>query len=391
MNLLIVNDTGLVGGGAESRIRLLLGRLTKENFPNTAHILCSEGLSRQNLELKTGLPIKFHFCKNTYLSCYGTAKSVIKNNKVNFVSVHNVPLISPAAILAAKKLKVPVIWFSHDYWPLCAFRTFFPIKGRFKNKLCCSRGMIKCAFCCGYRASLRLSVLRKMLNRADAAIAPSEYVKKIFENNGVLKGKWKIIKPWINTDLYSFYSRPEKQSLLFVGPLAAYKGIDAALEAMALANKQLPGIEMVIAGPEQEDSHPNRKRIDQLAHRLGISDKLSFAGYVQPEKLMDYYAKAAAYLCPPLWPELFGLNWAEAMACGTTVIASDSGSIPEISQGKIILVAKNSPEKLAEKIVDLLQTPQDETTRKKAADFAASEFNVARAAQQFEEIYNKLI
>jgi len=391
MNLLIVNDTGLIGGGAESRIRILLNCLAKDKFLGVAHILCSEEFNRPNLKLKIDFPVKYYFCKNRYLSCYKTAISVIKNNKINLVSVHNAPLISPTAILAAKKIMVPVIWFAHDYWPLCAFRTFFPTKGRFENHLCDSGGTIKCAICSGYRSSLRLGIFRKLLNKADAAIAPSNFVKEIFEKNGVLIEKWEVISPWINTDIYSFCNQPERQTLLFVGPLAVYKGIDVALEAMAWAEKQLPDIEMIIVGPEQETGHPNRKRINQLACKLGIYDRLTFAGYKQPEELKDYYAKVAVYLCPPLWPELFGLNWAEALACGARVIASNSGSIPEISQGKIEIVKNGSAEELAHKIVDILRDKNEGIEqKKKLSGFADKQFDVKRAAEQFKQIYIKL-
>lgn len=391
MNLLIVNDTGLIGGGAESRIRLLLNCLSKDNLAGSVHILCSRDLSSSNLKLKTDFPVKYYFCKNSYLSCYKAAACIIKSNKINLVSVHNATLISPAAILAAKKNKIPVIWFAHDYWPLCAFRTFFPTKGKFKDRLCYSRGAIRCVFCCGYRSSLRLAVFRKLLNRADAAIAPSNYVKEIFEKNGVLRNKWKVIAPWIDTNVYSFCNRLEKQTLLFVGPLSAYKGIDEALEAMALSQKQLPGIEMIIVGPEQEADHPNRMRVNQLARRLGIYDKLTFAGYKHPEELKDYYAKAAVYLCTPRWPELFGLSWAEALVCGTSVIASNSGSIPEISQGKIEIIQDGSVNELARKVLDTLCVKNENTEqKKKLSGFAARQFDVKRAAEQFRQLYLKL-
>ncbi len=215
-------------------------------------------------------------------------------------------------------------------------------------------------------------------------------IKNLFSKNNVLKGRWAVIKPWIDTKKYVFYSLPEKSLLLFVGPLAAYKGIDVALKSLAISLKEFPELKMAIVGPEQEEGNPQRKRINALADKIGVLDKLEFAGFKAPDELKEYYGKTAIYLCPPVWPETFGLNWAEAMACGTSVIASDAGSIPELSQGKIAITASGSSEKLSQAIIRLLTHPEEQSSRKKTAEFASKEFNVERAARQFAEIFKEI-
>ncbi len=390
INLLLANDSGLYGGGAENRIRLLLGCLKDIDLLDTAHILCSKDTVEHNRKLKSSHFIKFHFCENDYRSSRRAAARIIKDYAVNLVSAHNVPTISPSVLLAAKQAKIPSVWFAHDYWPLCAFRTFYPTRGKLKDSLCLKSGLIKCAVCANPRAALRMAIFRKILGRADMGIAPSEFIKNLFSKNNVLKGRWRVIKPWIDTKKYVFCGVPEKSRLLFAGPLAAHKGIDVALKALAITLKIIPELKMAIVGPEQEEGNPQRKRINALADKLGILDKLEFAGFKNPDQLKEYYAKAAIYLCPPIWPETFGLNWAEAMACGTTVIASDSGSIPELSQGRIVITASGSSEELNRAILGLLTNPGEELRRRKTAEFAAEEFNVERASRQFAEIFKEI-
>jgi glycosyltransferase involved in cell wall biosynthesis len=51
---------------------------------------------------------------------------------------------------------------------------------------------------------------------------------------------------------------------------------------------------------------------------------------------LEFLRDAAALLFPVRWPEPFGLIMLEALACGTPVLASNGGSVPEVIQGRCI-------------------------------------------------------
>jgi glycosyltransferase involved in cell wall biosynthesis len=59
-------------------------------------------------------------------------------------------------------------------------------------------------------------------------------------------------------------------------------------------------------------------------------DGITYAGEVGGKRRLRLFSEAAALLMPIRWPEPFGLVMAEAMACGTPVIAFPQGAAPEV-------------------------------------------------------------
>ena len=94
----------------------------------------------------------------------------------------------------------------------------------------------------------------------------------------------------------------------------------------------------------------------QLADQLGISDRVSFPGWVPHEKLDDYYRSARMLVVPSRWPEPFGMVGIEAMARGRPVVAFANGGIPDwLDHGKTgFLVPPTDTKLMASRIQELL-------------------------------------
>jgi glycosyltransferase involved in cell wall biosynthesis len=70
----------------------------------------------------------------------------------------------------------------------------------------------------------------------------------------------------------------------------------------------------------------------QVKPVLDRSPHVDFIGEINDSQKQEFLGNAAALLFPISWPEPFGLVMIEAMACGTPVIAFNSGSVPEIME-----------------------------------------------------------
>ncbi len=108
--------------------------------------------------------------------------------------------------------------------------------------------------------------------------------------------------------------------LLSVGHLIERKGHHIAIEALA----QLPGVTLLIAG-----SGPEEGALKALANRLGVADRVHWAGVVPQTELKWWYSAADALtLCSSRegWANVL----LEAMACGTPVIATNIWGTPEV-------------------------------------------------------------
>jgi glycosyltransferase involved in cell wall biosynthesis len=128
------------------------------------------------------------------------------------------------------------------------------------------------------------------------------------------------------------------------------KGIRTLIEALAL----LPARLRLTLVDDDSEGNPARR----WAAELGCADRVHLAGRVETDELLALYRRAALVVVPSRH-EGFGLPAAEAMACGTPVVAAHAGALPEVvnTAGGGILVETQSPEALAKGIAQLLEQP----------------------------------
>ncbi|MDP2991636.1 MAG: glycosyltransferase family 1 protein, partial [Kiritimatiellota bacterium] len=113
-----------------------------------------------------------------------------------------------------------------------------------------------------------------------------------------------------------------------------YKNLVGLIEAFAALRKQyqLP-VELRIVGPKDR-RYPEASR---RAASLDIADAVTWLGYLPDGRLLSEYQNADVFV-QPSWYEGFGLSVLEAFACGTPVICSNKGSLPEVAGGAALIV-----------------------------------------------------
>lgn len=118
--------------------------------------------------------------------------------------------------------------------------------------------------------------------------------------------------------------------LLFVGRLAEKKGVAYLIEALPQIIKKVPKTKLLIIGEGPEEA-----RLRNLAHKFDLGKSINFLGKIANNKLSYYYNLADVVITPSIQTkagdtEGLGVVILEAMACGTPVIASRIGGIPDI-------------------------------------------------------------
>lgn len=112
-----------------------------------------------------------------------------------------------------------------------------------------------------------------------------------------------------------------RNRIVYAGQIIRGKGVDVLLES--LAQVQAP-FECVILGDGNHRSH-----CEELSARLGLTQRVVFAGFVTQDQIAAYYRDASVAVMSSVWPEPFGATGLEAMRCGLPVVAFDAGGIRE--------------------------------------------------------------
>jgi glycosyltransferase involved in cell wall biosynthesis len=96
--------------------------------------------------------------------------------------------------------------------------------------------------------------------------------------------------------------------------------------------------------------------LEILAHGLGVSQAVTFAGFVPDEELADHYRLADVFAMPSSG-EGFGIVFLESMGCGTTVLGGNlDGSVDALDGGNLgLLVDPTSNKAIADGLVSLLR------------------------------------
>lgn len=169
-------------------------------------------------------------------------------------------------------------------------------------------------------------------------------------------------------------------------------GLAAGFEDSIAALRLVPGAELAIVGGEpgeQPGADRHSRRLQAVAERAGVVDRVRFVGAVPPERMAEWYRSAAMLVATPRCPS-FGLAAVEAMACGIPVVGYSVGGLDDSVVDGVTgrLVRAGEVAALATAVRQLLASGVDRLAYSEAAvDRARSRYGWNRVVAELELLY----
>jgi glycosyltransferase involved in cell wall biosynthesis len=223
------------------------------------------------------------------------------------------------------------------------------------------------------------------IDNADRVIAVSRHLKQqLVQRYHAPEEKVRVVYNAVRPSERLARLDGSRQIVLYLGRLAAMKGVDTFLRAAARVAPSQPNTLFVVAG-----EGPEFPRLLTLAAHLGVSDQVLFLGKVTEEERVALMAAATVFVLPSV-VEPFGIVALEAMAAGVPVIVSKTSGVAEITNS-IFTVDFWDIDEFASRISELLRYPTLRRAMGEAGRRSATREGWRERALQTVAVYYELV
>jgi glycosyltransferase involved in cell wall biosynthesis len=262
-------------------------------------------------------------------SVYRELTELLRTSRPDVVHFHaHFPLLSPSAFQACVDAGIPTVVTLHNFRLNCAAGTLF-LDGNLCEKCwggspwpairhrCYQQSFLASA--AAVRAQLAYRDLIKRGLWVDQYIALTEFARGKHVQIGIpserisIKGNSVLDPPQMGAGA--------GQYVLYVGRLGPEKGIQTILEAWQLLGSSAPKLRMVGEGPLRQEILSKKAVFNLNIELMGAQPKSSVMELMKNARLLVFASR---------WYEGFPLVIVESLACGTPVLGSRIGGIPEL-------------------------------------------------------------
>lgn len=310
---------------------------------------------------------------------------IIPELKPDLLHAHSPALNGLAAIKAAKRHNIPLVYECRAFWEDAAV----------------DHGTTR-------ENSLRYGVTKYLethvFNQASAITTICEGLRSDIVKRGIPAEKITVIPNAVDIEKFTYGAEVDqslrtqlglqnKIVLGFIGSFYAYEGLPLLLHALPLIIKKQPNTRLLLVGGGPQDH-----LIRQKSKELSLEEHVIFTGRISHDLVQAYYNQVDIFVYPRLSMRLTDLvtplKPLEAMAQGRLVVASDVGGHKELIRDNEngCLFKANDAEALAITVLTLLNQPQQwESLRSAGRLYVEQERNWAKSVSYYKNVYAQLM
>lgn len=165
-------------------------------------------------------------------------------------------------------------------------------------------------------------------------------------------------------------------------------GVEGLIDGMAEVAKKIPDILLIIGG-----SGPLEREIRERIEQRGLAKNVTLIGNISDDILPLLYRAADVSIVPSIALEGFGLTTVESLACGTPVLVTPVGGLPEVVSGlaRDLVLSGKEPGELAEGLVMFFKGRLRVPDAGACAAYVNEHFSWPMIARKVADLYSKTL
>jgi glycosyltransferase involved in cell wall biosynthesis len=322
MKICHVINIGFEAGGAEKSVRLIAEGMRRRG--HDVHIIATdhrldEGVPFADVIVPsiTGNSLRRLSGFFWHQKAYRQVKDALTTMRPDIVHLHTHGEFSPSVLPATAAVPRVLTVHGPEDWTLKLLTWNLPSRRAGADRL----DMADLARYAYLRFLQRPAYLPR-LRRLDRVLVPSRFFAD------VLRCDLGSVPTYVlpnGIELPPSAPVPDTSQLLYVGRLEPIKGVRILIEAFGHIAPRRPEATLTLVG-----NGTQRSELEALVSRLGLTERVCFAGWCRTDAIRAHYEDALAVVIPSICPENFPTVALEALGVGRALVGTRVGGIPEL-------------------------------------------------------------